>query len=92
MLVICSAERKPPLFNMNAMSALYHIGQNEAPRLAPSGDWSDDFRLFVTLCLTKEPDQRPDVSDCLKVKTREIEIHGKCFGFVPQVRALDNVE
>uniref|UniRef100_A0A8D0CLV0 non-specific serine/threonine protein kinase n=1 Tax=Scleropages formosus TaxID=113540 RepID=A0A8D0CLV0_SCLFO len=35
------AERKPPLFNMNAMSALYHIAQNEmahclghAPRLS----------------------------------------------------------
>uniref|UniRef100_A0AAQ5Y0V3 non-specific serine/threonine protein kinase n=1 Tax=Amphiprion ocellaris TaxID=80972 RepID=A0AAQ5Y0V3_AMPOC len=25
------AERKPPLFNMNAMSALYHIAQNESP-------------------------------------------------------------
>uniref|UniRef100_A0A673KFM5 non-specific serine/threonine protein kinase n=1 Tax=Sinocyclocheilus rhinocerous TaxID=307959 RepID=A0A673KFM5_9TELE len=28
------AERKPPLFNMNAMSALYHIAQNESPVLA----------------------------------------------------------
>jgi len=64
----CLAERKPPLFNMNAMSALYHIGQNESPRLAPSGDWSDDFRLFVTVCLTKGPEQRPDVDECLKVK------------------------
>uniref|UniRef100_A0A8C4IL88 non-specific serine/threonine protein kinase n=1 Tax=Dicentrarchus labrax TaxID=13489 RepID=A0A8C4IL88_DICLA len=27
------AERKPPLFNMNAMSALYHIAQNESPTL-----------------------------------------------------------
>ncbi|XP_078741501.1 serine/threonine-protein kinase TAO1-A-like, partial [Lampetra fluviatilis] len=27
------AERKPPLFNMNAMSALYHIAQNEPPTL-----------------------------------------------------------
>uniref|UniRef100_A0A674CGJ4 non-specific serine/threonine protein kinase n=1 Tax=Salmo trutta TaxID=8032 RepID=A0A674CGJ4_SALTR len=27
------AERKPPLFNMNAMSALYHIAQNESPIL-----------------------------------------------------------
>uniref|UniRef100_A0A8D0CJ45 Serine/threonine-protein kinase TAO3 n=1 Tax=Scleropages formosus TaxID=113540 RepID=A0A8D0CJ45_SCLFO len=28
------AERKPPLFNMNAMSALYHIAQNDSPTLA----------------------------------------------------------
>ncbi|MGH0179642.1 UNVERIFIED_CONTAM: hypothetical protein FKN15_001996 [Acipenser sinensis] len=27
------AERKPPLFNMNAMSALYHIAQNDSPAL-----------------------------------------------------------
>jgi thousand and one amino acid protein kinase len=60
------AERKPPLFNMNVMSALYHIGQNEAPRLAQSGDWSDDFRLFVTTCLTKNPNERLDVAGCLQ--------------------------
>lgn len=30
------AERKPPYFNMNAMSALYHIAQNEAPSLQVS--------------------------------------------------------
>lgn len=27
------AERKPPLYNMNAMSALYHIAQNDSPTL-----------------------------------------------------------
>uniref|UniRef100_W5LX16 non-specific serine/threonine protein kinase n=3 Tax=Euteleostomi TaxID=117571 RepID=W5LX16_LEPOC len=32
------AERKPPLFNMNAMSALYHIAQNESPVLQ-SNHW-----------------------------------------------------
>lgn len=30
------AERKPPYFNMNAMSALYHIAQNESPTLPVS--------------------------------------------------------
>lgn len=33
-----AAERKPPLFNMNAMSALYHIAQNESPTLQ-SSEW-----------------------------------------------------
>lgn len=40
-LVLCcasAAERKPPLFNMNAMSALYHIAQNESPVLQ-SNHW-----------------------------------------------------
>ncbi|XP_060950567.1 serine/threonine-protein kinase TAO2 isoform X1 [Limanda limanda] len=46
------AERKPPLFNMNAMSALYHIAQNESPVLQ-SNHWSDYFRNFVDLCLQK---------------------------------------
>lgn len=35
---LSAAERKPPLFNMNAMSALYHIAQNESPILQ-SNQW-----------------------------------------------------
>ena len=33
------AERKPPLFNMNAMSALYHIAQNDPPVLSAPDHW-----------------------------------------------------
>lgn len=37
---IClTAERKPPLFNMNAMSALYHIAQNDPPMLTTPDSW-----------------------------------------------------
>ncbi|XP_061555982.1 serine/threonine-protein kinase TAO2 isoform X4 [Phycodurus eques] len=57
------AERKPPLFNMNAMSALYHIAQNESPILQ-SSHWSDSFRNFVDSCLQKIPQDRP-TSDVL---------------------------
>ena len=53
-----TAERKPPYFNMNAMSALYHIAQNESPMLS-SPDWSDVFRHFVDACLQKNPSDRP---------------------------------
>ncbi|XP_077966917.1 uncharacterized protein LOC120341823 isoform X1 [Styela clava] len=62
------AERKPPLFNMNAMSALYHIAQNDPPTLSeslPDGDkevptnWSQDFIKFVSLLLQKIPEDRP---------------------------------
>ncbi|XP_021374677.1 serine/threonine-protein kinase TAO1-like isoform X10 [Mizuhopecten yessoensis] len=59
------AERKPPLFNMNAMSALYHIAQNDPPTLA-GGEWSDSFRHFVDSCLAKLPCDRPSSSDILK--------------------------
>ncbi|KAL6428258.1 hypothetical protein ACFW04_008521 [Cataglyphis niger] len=51
------AERKPPYFNMNAMSALYHIAQNDTPTLN-SPDWTDVFRHFVEVCLTKSPIER----------------------------------
>lgn len=59
------AERKPPLFNMNAMSALYHIAQNDSPSLS-GGEWSDDFRNFVDTCLEKDPRKRPNASQSLK--------------------------
>ncbi|XP_077457087.1 serine/threonine-protein kinase TAO3-like [Stigmatopora argus] len=58
------AERKPPLFNMNAMSALYHIAQNDSPALQAS-DWSDQFRSFVDYCLLKIPQDRPSSGELL---------------------------
>ncbi|XP_041434835.1 serine/threonine-protein kinase TAO2-like isoform X2 [Xenopus laevis] len=59
------AERKPPLFNMNAMSALYHIAQNESPVLQ-SNHWSEYFRNFVDSCLQKIPQDRPTSDMLLK--------------------------
>ena len=60
------AERKPPLYNMNAMSALYHIAQNEPPILSNSiAIWSEDFKEFIRLCLQKQPDERSAASDLL---------------------------
>ncbi|XP_036383883.1 serine/threonine-protein kinase TAO3 [Megalops cyprinoides] len=59
------AERKPPLFNMNAMSALYHIAQNDSPTLQ-SNEWSDPFRSFVDYCLQKIPQDRPPSAELLR--------------------------
>uniref|UniRef100_A0A8C2XA27 non-specific serine/threonine protein kinase n=1 Tax=Cyclopterus lumpus TaxID=8103 RepID=A0A8C2XA27_CYCLU len=59
------AERKPPLFNMNAMSALYHIAQNESPTLQ-SSEWTEYFRNFVDSCLQKFPQDRPNSEELLK--------------------------
>uniref|UniRef100_A0A8C7YY16 Serine/threonine-protein kinase TAO3 n=1 Tax=Oryzias sinensis TaxID=183150 RepID=A0A8C7YY16_9TELE len=59
------AERKPPLFNMNAMSALYHIAQNDSPTLQ-SNEWSDIFRSFVDYCLLKIPQDRPSSGELLR--------------------------
>ncbi|XP_032732067.1 serine/threonine-protein kinase TAO3 [Lontra canadensis] len=59
------AERKPPLFNMNAMSALYHIAQNDSPMLQ-SNEWTDSFRRFVDYCLQKIPQERPTSAELLR--------------------------
>ncbi|XP_012997326.1 serine/threonine-protein kinase TAO3 isoform X1 [Cavia porcellus] len=59
------AERKPPLFNMNAMSALYHIAQNDSPTLQ-SHEWTDSFRRFVDYCLQKIPQERPTSVELLR--------------------------
>lgn len=60
------AERKPPYFNMNAMSALYHIAQNDAPVLGSQNpEWSPIFRNFVDVCLKKSPLDRPASSELL---------------------------
>lgn len=72
------AERKPPYFNMNAMSALYHIAQNDSPSLNPSGDWSDLFRNFVDTCLRKNPNERPNSTTILRVNLLVLTCI-KCF-------------
>ncbi|KAH7731830.1 serine/threonine-protein kinase TAO3 [Aphelenchoides avenae] len=63
------AERRPPLFNMNAMSALYHIAQNEPPTLSRPADgekpWSGNFQNFVDQCLRKDPQQRLSTRACI---------------------------
>lgn len=53
---------------MNAMSALYHIAQNDTPVLQ-SPEWSDVFRHFVVSCLQKNPNERPTAGKLLNVST-----------------------
>lgn len=53
---------------MNAMSALYHIAQNDTPSLG-STSWTDVFRHFVELCLQKDPSERPSSLKLLSVNT-----------------------
>lgn len=62
------AERKPPYFNMNAMSALYHIAQNDPPILnRATGQWSEKFHIFLGSCLRKDPNERLHASELLKM-------------------------
>jgi serine/threonine protein kinase len=72
-ILFVAAERKPPYFNMNAMSALYHIAQNETPSLS-SPEWTDVFRHFVESCLQKNPNDRPTSGRLLSVSFSAIAI------------------
>ncbi|CAF3917586.1 unnamed protein product, partial [Rotaria sp. Silwood2] len=64
------AERKPPLFNMNPMSALYHIAQNDPPTLMMKNEnqptnpsYTNDFISFIAVCLQKNPNNRPTANE-----------------------------
>ncbi|KAI1731753.1 protein kinase domain-containing protein [Ditylenchus destructor] len=59
------AERRPPLFNMNAMSALYRIAENGPPSLSTAEPWSERFHSFVEQCLQKDPRERLSADACL---------------------------
>ncbi|KAK7087376.1 serine/threonine-protein kinase TAO1-like isoform X3 [Littorina saxatilis] len=90
------AERKPPLFNMNAMSALYHIAQNDSPSLS-HGEWSEEFRRFVNECLRKVPSDRPSGNESLSHpfirKTRRPEVLLELILRTKAcVRKLDNLQ
>jgi len=61
------AEKKPPLFEMNTMSALYYIPQNDPPTLAEPQLWSKEFQNFVAWCLQKNPDNRPSAQELMQV-------------------------
>lgn len=60
------AERRPPLFQLNAMSALYHIAQRDPPALKHPQHWSEQFRDFVSRCLRKLPQERPRARELLQ--------------------------
>ena len=67
MLGMATAERKPPLFHMNPMSALYHIAENDPPKLQHADKWSETFHSFISQCLQKEPTSRPTSAELLNV-------------------------
>lgn len=92
------AERKPPYFNMNAMSALYHIAQNDPPVLnQTTGQWSDKFHIFLGSCLRKNPDERLHATDLLKMpfintdKNHQSVILDLIERTKAAVRELDNI-
>ena len=60
------AERKPPLIEMNTMSALYHIPEKPPPTLKKPAAWSNEFSDFIESCLRKDPEQRLTAAELLQ--------------------------
>lgn len=61
------AEKKPPLFDMVPMRALFIIagGDGPPPSLSVKEKWSDEFNDFVGCCLTRNPKERPSAATLL---------------------------
>lgn len=55
---------EPPHANLHPMKALFQIPKNAPPRL--EGNYSKDFKDFVSRCLVKDPDIRPSAKDMLR--------------------------
>ncbi|KAI0444612.1 kinase-like domain-containing protein [Xylaria telfairii] len=58
------ANGEPPHANLHPMKALFHIPKTPAPRL--EGNFSKDFKDFITQCLSKNPDHRPSAKELLR--------------------------
>ncbi|KAJ2522719.1 hypothetical protein H4217_000552 [Coemansia sp. RSA 1939] len=60
------AKGQPPHAELHPMKVLFVIPKNEPPELGP--EYSKVFQEFVSLCLKKDPKQRPTAEQLLKHK------------------------
>ncbi|XP_078391711.1 myosin-IIIa [Cetorhinus maximus] len=60
------ADGNPPLTDLHPMRALFKIPRNPPPKLHQPELWSESFNDFIAICLIKDFEHRPTVSDLLE--------------------------
>lgn len=60
------AEGEPPYMEFPPLRALFLITTKGIPGLKDQQKWSREFRDFISRCLEKEPEARPEASELLK--------------------------
>jgi len=60
------AKGRPPLSHLKPMTVLFKIPKQQPPILL--GNYSEELKEFVELCLQKEPDERPKANQLLETQ------------------------
>ena len=62
------AQMKPPHWEAGSIRALFLIATKPPPTLSSPHLWSDDFNHFISLCVQKNPKDRPNTKELLENK------------------------
>lgn len=82
------AEMQPPNHEMHPMRVLFKITKADPPALANKRKWSKDFHDFVNICLNKDPNARPTMTDLLDHPfIREVKDNQPCIDLYREVKA-----
>ncbi|EDO42845.1 predicted protein [Nematostella vectensis] len=60
------AEGKPPYADIHPMRAIFMIPTKPPPTFRDPGQWSEDFKDFVSKCLVKNPEERATATELLQ--------------------------
>lgn len=59
------AEGKPPLFEIASLRVIFLIPARDPPKFQNPGKWSKEFNDFLSVCLQKNPHDRPTSKEVL---------------------------
>lgn len=80
--IIEMAEGRPPHFDIHPLRAIFIIPTRPPPSFTDKSLWSRELNDFLSLCLTKDPKERPSAMSLLEhpwIKHYENKIKPDCF-------------